>query len=177
LESAKFRNKVIGMNAYTLAGWDNFFVASSGAAAALAGLLFVALSINLGKILAIPGLASRAGETFVPLTIVLVISLQALVPGLPIRFFAWELIGLGTIAWLWATYMEQRAYRAHHYLKAQHLLLRVGINQPATVFMPISGLAVILGAPGGLYWLVPSILLSFVGTMLNAWVLLVEILR
>jgi modulator of FtsH protease len=165
------------MNAFTLAGWDNFFVASAGAAAALAGLLFVALSINLARILAIPGLASRAGETFVPLTVVLVISLEALVPGLWIRFFAVELLVVGTIAWLFATIMEQRAYRAHHYRKAQHLLLRIGINQPATLFIPISGLSVILGAPGGFYWLVPAVLLSLVGAMLNAWILLVEILR
>ncbi|HEY3756624.1 MAG TPA: hypothetical protein VGL42_10785 [Opitutaceae bacterium] len=34
------------MDAFTLDGWDNFFVASAGAAAALMDLLFVALSIN-----------------------------------------------------------------------------------------------------------------------------------
>jgi modulator of FtsH protease len=165
------------MNAFTLAGWDNFFVASAGAAAALAGLLFVALSINLAKILAIPGLTSRAGETFVPLTIILVISLQALVPGIGIRFFACELLFLGTIAWLFATWLEARAYRAHHYVKFGHLALRVVINQPSTLFIAISGLALILGISGGLYWLIPAILLSFVGAMLNAWILLVEILR
>jgi hypothetical protein len=44
------------------AGWDNFFVAEVGAAAALSGLLFVAVSINLTRILAIPHLPARAAE-------------------------------------------------------------------------------------------------------------------
>jgi hypothetical protein len=165
------------MNASTLTGWENFFLASAGAAAALAGLLFVALSINLTRILAIPGLASRAGETFVPLTIILILSLQALVPGRGIRIFSAELIGLGGTAWVFASWIEVNAIRSHHYIKPWHLLLRIGINQPATLFVLIAGLSVILGLPGGLYWLVPSVCLSFVGAMLNAWILLVEILR
>jgi hypothetical protein len=33
------------------------------------------------------------------------------------------------------------------------------------------------GRPGGLYWLVPELLLAFAGSILNAWILLVEIQR
>jgi hypothetical protein len=33
------------------------------------------------------------------------------------------------------------------------------------------------GTGGGLYWLVPSALLGIVGAVINAWVLLIEILR
>lgn len=31
--------------------------------------------------------------------------------------------------------------------------------------------------PGGLYWLVPSVVIGVVGGLINSWVLLVEILR
>ncbi len=34
-----------------MTGWENFFIAELGASAALAGLVFVGLSINLTKIL------------------------------------------------------------------------------------------------------------------------------
>ncbi|HEX3901634.1 MAG TPA: hypothetical protein VH853_02220 [Polyangia bacterium] len=50
------------MTAYPTAGWESFFVAEVGAAAALTGLLFVAVSINLSKVLAFPQLPGRAGN-------------------------------------------------------------------------------------------------------------------
>ena len=43
--------------------WHEFFVALAGAAAALTGLLFVAVSLNLRQILAFPSLPLRVGET------------------------------------------------------------------------------------------------------------------
>ncbi len=165
------------MNAFTLVGWDNFFVASVGASAAVAGLLLVALSINLARILAIPGLAARAGETLIPLVVVLIVSLLALVPGQGVRILAAEVLGLGLVAWGSATVLEILAYRRRHFLKAFHWLTRVALHQPATLCFPIAGLSFFLGFPGGLYWLVPAFCLTFVGAMINAWVLLVEILR
>ena len=49
------------MPAYSAAEWESLFVAEAGASAALAGLLFVALSINLERILKGIGLPGRAG--------------------------------------------------------------------------------------------------------------------
>ena len=68
------------MHGYSIDGWDSFFVAGTGAAAALTGLVFVALSINLTQILSAPGLPGRAGETIAMLTEAVVISLLGLVP-------------------------------------------------------------------------------------------------
>jgi hypothetical protein len=165
------------MHALTLTGWENFFIASAGAAAAIAGLLFVALSINLSRILSIPGLAGRAGETFIPLGVVLIISLHGLVPAESIRTFAVELTVVGGASWLFVTGMEYRAFRARHFLRFFHLTTRIGINQPATLTVPLAGLSILCGFPGGLYWLVPAVGFSFAGALVNAWVLLVEILR
>jgi len=165
------------MHAFALDGWDNFFVACAGAAAGLAGLLFVALSINLAKILEIPGLAGRAGETFIPLGMTLIVSLLGLVPGQGMRVFAAEIAAVGGVAWIVTTRTEIHAVRARHYLKISHLLTRIFVNQPATFPVVVAGLSIALGFPGGLYWLVPAFLLSFAGAMINAWVLLVEILR
>jgi modulator of FtsH protease len=43
------------MTAYSAADWEELFIAEAGASAALAGLLFVAVSISLTKILEVPG--------------------------------------------------------------------------------------------------------------------------
>jgi hypothetical protein len=52
------------MHGYDPAAWATFFAAITGAAAALAGLLFVAVSINLDHILKGPAmLPARAAET------------------------------------------------------------------------------------------------------------------
>jgi hypothetical protein len=165
------------MHAISLPGWENFFMASAGAAAALAGLLFVALSINLSQVLKIPGMTARAGESFLPLGVTLVVSLLAIVPDQKIGGFAVELICLGGGTWLVSSAIQIRAVRNRHFAKAWHLCLRLSINQSANLTVLIAGLSLERGLPGGLYWLIPAVLMAFLGAMVNAWIMLVEILR
>jgi hypothetical protein len=65
-----------------LLSWHDFYVASAGAAAALLGLLFVGVSINLGALTAPEriDLRSRASLAFSNLIYVLVLSLTVLIP-------------------------------------------------------------------------------------------------
>lgn len=69
------------MSAYDIAGWAGFLAVAAGVAATLTGLIFVAVSINLARILEFPGLPERAAETIVQLLGAMIISLIALVPG------------------------------------------------------------------------------------------------
>jgi modulator of FtsH protease len=68
------------MHGYDLTAWAGFFTAVTGAAAALAGLLFVAVSINLESIVKGKNLAPRAAETLAMLVFVVVSAGLALVP-------------------------------------------------------------------------------------------------
>jgi hypothetical protein len=49
--------------AFEISRWKDLFVASAGASAALAGLVFVAVSINIDRILKFNGLPERALQT------------------------------------------------------------------------------------------------------------------
>jgi hypothetical protein len=77
----------------------NLFLAVAGASAALAGLLFVALSINLERILKGRGLPGRAGEAIILLLTVLVVCTFGLVPGQSPRVLGAELLGFGLLPW------------------------------------------------------------------------------
>ena len=69
------------MHGYDPAAWTAFFTAITGAAAALAGLLFVAVSINLDNILKGQAmLPARAPETLATLVFVVMSSALSLVP-------------------------------------------------------------------------------------------------
>jgi hypothetical protein len=70
------------VTAYNPSQWTELFVASAGASAALTGLVFVAVSINIDRILRLAGVPERALVTLLLLLGVLVVSLVALVPEL-----------------------------------------------------------------------------------------------
>jgi hypothetical protein len=88
---------------YSAELWHEFFVGVAGAAAALTGLLFVSLSINLQQILQQVWLPRRAGLTVVLLFEALVIAILGLVPGQSSVALGVELLSLGLGAWLFAT--------------------------------------------------------------------------
>ena len=59
---------------YSPLAWHDFFIGTIGAAAALTGLLFVAISINLEQILKYPQLPGRAAGTLGILVSALIVS-------------------------------------------------------------------------------------------------------
>ena len=157
------------------ADWANFFVAEVGAAAALSGLLFVAVSINLTRILAIEHLPDRAAETLYVLLGVLVVATFGLIPGQGLTALGFEVVGAGLAVWSICVRSQARAYRDP--AARQWLLHRVVWTQLATLPFIIGGALLISGHPSGRYWLVPGVLASFSAGIQNAWVLLIEILR
>ena len=60
--------------------WSTFFAAQVGAGAALTGLVFVALSINLKQILSFPGLPSRSAEAIILLMQPVIVGALVLIP-------------------------------------------------------------------------------------------------
>ena len=159
--------------------WESFFVAEAGAAAALAGLVFVAVSINLARILEFPTLPMRVLEALVSLLSVLVTAIFSLVPAQSVFVYGAEIAGLGLFVWacqlvaLMQTLKDDKEY-AHHFVR---LSTRVMMNQLSPLLLLIAGGLLLIGHAGGVYWLVPATLAGFAGGMFGAWVLLIEIQR
>jgi hypothetical protein len=161
------------LSAYDIAGWAGFLAVAAGVAATLTGLIFVAVSINLARILEFRGLPERAAETIVQLLGALTISLIALVPGQSALVLGVELAVAGTILWILQTRLQLRSLKDND----RRPIISIALAQLAAVPFVLAGVTLASGALGGLYWLVPGVILSMTIGVANAWVLLVEILR
>lgn len=162
------------MTAYEPSEWTDFFVAAAGASAALAGLVFVAVSINIDRILRMEGVPERALETVLTLLGVVLISLVMLMPGVStemlgalLLFEALLLIGVAVqINRHSRVPADGQAHVSRHLLRAM-----------ATVPVLVGGVSLLAESGGGLYWVAAAVLLGTLAAVINAWVLLVEILR
>jgi len=156
-------------------GWHDFFVAEAGASAALAGLVFVAVSINVANIVHEPRLATRAGVTVTLLLNILLISTVALISQIDPRILGGLVLVISGSLWIFvvATAMRQGVDRER---KAQWVF-HAGLLQVALLPLLIGGVILATGGETGLIWVAAGFVLSFCVAVLNAWVLLIEILR
>jgi hypothetical protein len=161
--------------AYDPSAWSDLFVATAGAAAALAGLVFVAISINIARILELAGVPERGLQTVLLLLGAVVVSIFGLVPQRP-GTFAIELVVVGAALVLLMAATARAAVsgaRGHPGWMVSRLLGMV----PGTAAYLVGGISLLTRSGGGLAWVVGGIVGALVGAVLNAWVLLVEILR
>jgi hypothetical protein len=160
--------------AYDPAAWEGFAVGVVGAAAALAGLLVVAASINIGRIIESPVAVAGLGLTLVLFALVLVVGIVMLTPGQGHRYAGLEISAAGVVAAAAMGFVRRRPTGSDFrgYSVSAIVLALIG----AAIFV-IGGLGCAFSALGGLYWMVPGTIVAFVVGLVNAWVDLVEVLR
>jgi modulator of FtsH protease len=164
------------LTAYDPSQWSELFVASAGASAALAGLVFVAVSINIERILQFQGLPERALETVLLLLSVVLVSIIGLIPGQSHTALGAELLGEGLVIGGAIIALSRHSVppgsRPRYSLLGRRVVIVLG-----TLPLIVGGASVIAETGGGLYWTVAGMVLAIGGSVANAWVLLVEILR
>jgi len=167
--------------AYTAAGRTVFGAGAVGSGATLSGLVFVAVSVNLNRILGHPSLPTRAWQTMGLLLTPLTVGFFLLVPGQSRTVLAWELI-------VSAVFFTGGRPALHHQSvqseKATPLPLVGRLAGFVTALVPalvayaclaVAGATLLAQSGGGLYWLVPSCLMATFFGLINAWALLVEV--
>jgi hypothetical protein len=158
--------------------WTDFFIAAAGASAALAGLVMVAISVNIGRILQFPHLPSRVAATIGRLILILLSSMAALMPqprwalGLEIGMFA------GAAGLLEAKSTGQ-GIRAQMELGRPRFESKLELVLGEVQVLPflLGAILLLTGRGSGYYCVGGGVIAIFIVSTLNVWVLLVEILR
>jgi hypothetical protein len=157
--------------------WNDFYLASAGAAAALAGLIFVGISINLAHILIFPNLVLKASVALILLVAILIFSILLLIPQDNGQLTGCEIIGLGLLVWTVITKADQKIYGRSLKEFKRVYLYNLLFDQLTVLCYIIAGLHIFLWGSAGLFWMVPAMMLSFIKSVFDAWVLLIEIKR
>jgi hypothetical protein len=162
------------MTAYDVAEWAEFANTVAGGAAALAGLLFVGLSLNLAEVLKYPGVPARAAVTLGLTVAILLTAIFVATPGQEQRVLAVEIavVGLCVSAGALVAGLYQREQRS----RARTMYVTLLPLVPALLLIP-GAISLWLQRGGGLYWVTASVTTGFAAATANAWVLLVEIKR
>ena len=158
--------------------WTSFFSASASASAALAGLVFVALSVNIQSVLKYPHVLARAAATIGALILILVSSMAALAPQSE-RGLGYEIVGFGTLGWIlavWSATHSVRARRISPRLQPRPALSIITGQLQVLPFLA-GGVMMAAGLSYGIRWVAGGVMATFIFAVLSAWVLLVEILR
>ena len=160
-----------------LAGWHDLYVTVGAAAATLAGLLFVGLSLHIRIVVAYPDVRSLARVTLTSFFSVLLVAVGVLQPASDAAQVGLWLIGVGivSLALLVRPLWEGVTGRGKA-LGVRTLAARFGLSVLCVVGLIASGGLIAVGrASDGLDLLLPMVVLLLVVAVRNTWDLLVTV--
>ena len=167
-----------------VSGWHDFYIMAGGAAAALTGLVVVALSLHAKAIMAHPLFRDRAFAAIVALMTQVFLAAAVLVPTQSSLALGLE-VGVVAVFWLarsvWAIpYIRGNAARlrgrAYEYRRpASHWAMEWTVWIVWVAALVASAVELSLGSANGLYLLAAAMVLMFGSQVWSAWVLISEV--
>jgi hypothetical protein len=154
-----------------LTAWHDYFVMVGGGAAALTGLVFVAMTLHLDEIRGDPAHRHRARAILTGMTAVFVRCALALMGGQSARAVALELIAVLAVveaALCWS--LLQAGPGTTRWVR-----LRTGCGAACLLLEQTGAVLLLFGIPWGLYAVGVGMTASFAVTVSGAWLLLVGV--
>jgi hypothetical protein len=163
--------------AYDTSAWQNFFVMTGGAAAALTGLLFVAMSLHAKTIMSNHFYRNRAIGTLTSLTSQLLLSGAVLLPGQPLWLLGAEVeaAALFFVALLVGQILTRGPEVPPIAETWTHRLMEMVGGTLWLVLFNAAGVSLLLRAGGGLYLLAVVMFFMFAWNIYIAWILITEV--
>lgn len=156
--------------------WSEFNVAVAGAGAALAGLIIVAMSVNITTILQAATLPARAAASISALLLGVTASCLSLIPDHAVRLMGVEIL-VGAAAVLLLEGVAIRAIVAEARPPAAGRILKVLLGLVPTVAFAAGAIIMITGSFDGYYFIAGGSVVAIISAVLFSWIALVEILR
>ncbi|HEU5432663.1 MAG TPA: hypothetical protein VFU81_13430 [Thermomicrobiales bacterium] len=161
--------------AYDNAAWQPFFAMVGGAAAALVGLLFIALSIHLRPIAADPVARGQARTALGGFVGILALAIVALIPGQPSHWLGGEIGVIGLARAAASIRFQSETMRRLPTAHRRRYLASLAPVDFATATILVAAASLVAGRGGGFYWLAPTVVIYLGNALFNAWSLTVRI--
>jgi hypothetical protein len=158
-----------------LQAWETFAGISGTAAAALTGLLFVAVSIRIAYIARSQELRNRAAQTLSLFGTVLIVSLLIAIPRQAYPTLGAELVVLAVITGAGLYILDLRAKGDRSSQAIAPVLEAVTPTTVTSLLLLAAGIVLAFGVPAGLYVLVVPVLIALVSGIVSTWLLLTKI--
>ncbi len=159
--------------AYSTAMWLSFGETIAAVGGALTGLLFVALSVKGAVLAESISLRSRAAQTLVLFMTSVIIAVLLAAPQ-PQAAFGGELLAVALVSGMALLILGRRAGHDSEQGVARYIE-RFSPNTITAALVGVAGLTFLLKAGGGLYWLIPAVVASLLGGVVNAWLFLIKL--
>jgi len=156
--------------AFDIEAWSDYGVAIVGAAAALAGLLFVAVSVNSAWFSSSEAHRGRAGQALVLFVVPLVTGTLLLIPGQTTTALGIEIAAFGLL--VGRVLLALGSVELKDEPRALVAIDRASPRVLMTLALIACGVSLIAGRFGGLYWLAAAHVGALLAGLLNAWVFL-----
>ena len=160
--------------------WTAFLATEVGASDALAGLIFVGVSINLKSIVSpqSPALPNRALEALLALLAALILASLLLIPVQPQVVIGVEILVVGVATWVALTVIQVRDWRRTPGEYRRIFWARALLTQLASLPFIAAGVSILRsGSWVGFYLIALAVVFSFLLAFLNTWILVIEISR